>query len=426
MIGIIVGIFTAVVITQLYVNMMSESKLLAKKSLFGIKKNNRATFHINKDLHFMKYKKVFYAISIIIIAAGLGFSLVRGMNYGIDFTGGTMIQMDMGKTVPISEVEDAISEYNLDPEIIYSGENNEQIVIRTIESLGNDERADVINSINETFGTTNENVVSQELFGPSVGKDLRNNAILAIVIAGLCMLVYIRLRFSQWKFGGAALLGVLHDVLIMLAFYAIFGITINNPFIAGILTVIGYSINDTIVVFDRIRENKKYHDDGDLAKLIDRSITQTLGRSLMTSFTTLVVMIPLLILGGESIREFVLPLMVGIIAGAYSSIAVCSPLYYDFNGRRKLSKYEKQVKANIKNNKKKAKKIAAPDDDKEKEELKAKALENIQEDDDNPGEQKTSESLIKEENSLEEKEKGKTEANKKRSKRYVKGNKNKG
>ena len=137
-------------------------------------------------------------------------------------------------------------------------------------------------------------------------------------------------------------------------------------------------------------------------------------------------MIPLLILGGESIREFVLPLMVGIIAGAYSSIAVCSPLYYDFNGRRKLSKYEKQVKANIKNNKKKAKKIAAPDDDKEKEELKAKALENIQEDDDNPGEQKTSESLIKEENSLEEKEKGKTEANKKRSKRYVKGNKNKG
>ena len=426
MIGIIVGIFTAVVITQLYVNMMSESKLLAKKSLFGIKKNNRATFHINKDLHFMKYKKVFYAISIIIIAAGLGFSLVRGMNYGIDFTGGTMIQMDMGKTVPISEVEDAISEYNLDPEIIYSGENNEQIVIRTIESLGNDERADVINSINETFGTTNENVVSQELFGPSVGKDLRNNAILAIVIAGLCMLVYIRLRFSQWKFGGAALLGVLHDVLIMLAFYAIFGITINNPFIAGILTVIGYSINDTIVVFDRIRENKKYHDDGDLAKLIDRSITQTLGRSLMTSFTTLVVMIPLLILGGESIREFVLPLMVGIIAGAYSSIAVCSPLYYDFNGRRKLSKYEKQVKANIKNNKKKAKKIAAPDDDKEKEELKAKALESIQEDDDNPGEQKTSESLIKEENSLEEKEKGKTEANKKRSKRYVKGNKNKG
>ena len=384
----------------------------------------------------MKYKyfyasrlcrdSAFYAISIIIIAAGLGFSLVRGMNYGIDFTGGTMIQMDMGKTVPISEVEDAISEYNLDPEIIYSGENNEQIVIRTIESLGNDERADVINSINETFGTTNENVVSQELFGPSVGKDLRNNAILAIVIAGLCMLVYIRLRFSQWKFGGAALLGVLHDVLIMLAFYAIFGITINNPFIAGILTVIGYSINDTIVVFDRIRENKKYHDDGDLAKLIDRSITQTLGRSLMTSFTTLVVMIPLLILGGESIREFVLPLMVGIIAGAYSSIAVCSPLYYDFNGRRKLSKYEKQVKANIKNNKKKAKKIAAPDDDKEKEELKAKALESIQEDDDNPGEQKTSESLIKEENSLEEKEKGKTEANKKRSKRYVKGNKNKG
>lgn len=154
----------------------------------------------------------------------------------------------------ISAVEDAIKEYDLSPEIIYSGENNDQIVIRSIKALDSDERAEVINTINEEFGTTDEDVVAEELFGPSVGKELRNNAILAVIIASICMLIYIRFRFSQWKFGGAALLGVVHDVLIVISFYTIFNVTVNNPFIAGILTVVGYSINDTIVIFDRIRE----------------------------------------------------------------------------------------------------------------------------------------------------------------------------
>lgn len=203
--------------------------------------------------------------------------------------------------------------------------------------------------------------MEQQLFGPSVGKELRNNAILAIIIAAACMLVYIRFRFSQWKFGSAALLGVLHDVLIVIAFYAIFNVTVNNPFIAGILTVVGYSINDTIVVFDRIRENIRFKRSGNTEELIDRSITQTLGRSLMTSFTTLIVMVPLLIMAGEAIREFILPLMVGIIAGAYSSIAICSPLYYEFNRPGSLSKYEKQVLASQKNSKKRKEKRSNKD-----------------------------------------------------------------
>lgn len=352
MIGIIVSIFTAVVITQLYVGLISESKKLGKKSYFGIKENNTATFNINKELHFIKHRKVFYIISVAILVVGLVFGLVRGLNYGIDFTGGTMIQMDMGKQVNVSDVEKAIKKYDLSPEIIYSGENNEQIVIRTIESLDSDKRAEVIETINQQFGTTDEDVIAEELFGPSIGKELRNNAILAIIIASICMLIYIRFRFSQWKFGGAALLGVLHDVLIVIAFYAIFNITVNNPFIAGILTVVGYSINDTIVIFDRIRENIKYLRKGNTEELIDKSITQTLGRSLMTSITTLIVMVPLLIMAGEAIREFVLPLMVGIIAGAYSSIAVCSPLYYEFSKPASVSKYEKEVKKNKKKNKK--------------------------------------------------------------------------
>lgn len=354
MIGIIISLFTAVVITQLYVGLMADSRRLGKKSFFGINADNQTSFSIKKELHFIKHRKKFYFVSIAIMVIGLGFGIVRGLNYGIDFTGGTMIQMDMGKKVAISEVEDAIAPYKLKPEIIYSGDKNEEVVIRTIKSLDSDERTEVVGAINEAFGTTEEDVIAEELFGPSVGKELRNNAILAIVIAAACMLVYIRLRFSQWKFGGAALLGVLHDVLIVIAFYAIFNVTVNNPFIAGILTVVGYSINDTIVIFDRIRENIKYMKKGGLEETIDTSITQTLGRSLMTSVTTLIVMVPLLIMAGDAIREFVLPLMVGIIAGAYSSIGICSPIYYGFSKAGSLSKYEKQVKkSQNKKNKKK-------------------------------------------------------------------------
>lgn len=348
MLGIIVSIFTAVVVTQLYVGMLADSRKYAKKAFFGIKEDNTATFNINKDLQIIKNRKIFYIISIVILVVGLAFGVVRGLNYGIDFTGGTMIQMDMGKQVEINDVEKAIKDFKLEPEIIYSGENNEQIVIRTIESLDNAQRSEVIHVINDEFGTTDKDVVAQELFGPSVGKELRNNAILAIVIASICMLVYIRFRFSQWKFGAAALLGVLHDVLIVISFYSIFNITVNNPFIAGVLTVVGYSINDTIVIFDRIRENLKYMKKGDIVETIDKSITQTLGRSLMTSITTLIVMVPLLIMAGDAIREFVLPLMVGIIAGAYSSIGICSPLYYELSRPGHMSKYEKQLKQNKK------------------------------------------------------------------------------
>lgn len=407
MIGIVVSIFTAVVITQLYIGLMANSKVFSKKAFFGINKDNKASFHIDRTLHFIKHRKIFYAISIMILLVGLGFGIVRGLNYGIDFTGGTMIQMDMGKTVKTADVAKAVSKYKLEPEIIYSGEGNKQIVIRTIKSLDSGERAKVISTINEKFGTTDKDVVAQELFGPSVGKELRNNAILAVVIAAICMLIYIRFRFSQWKFGGAALLGVLHDVLIVMAFYAIFNVTVNNPFIAGILTVVGYSINDTIVVFDRIRENLRFHRSGDLADIIDRSITQTLGRSLMTSFTTLIVMVPMLIFAGDAIREFILPLMVGVLAGAYSSIATCSPLYYDFNRKANLSEYEKHVKANTRAAKKAKKKEAAA----------VTADSTVSE---KPTETSDNSATAEEQASV---KKAKSVNNQKRSKRYVKGNK---
>ena len=355
MVGIIVSIFTAVMVTQLYVGLFAQTKATSKPGFFGMKKDGTASMTFKKTIHLIDKRKVFYVISCVILALGLIFGVARGLNFGIDFTGGTMIQMDMGKQVKIADVEDAIKKYKLDPEIIYSGEGNKEVVIRTTKALENEERAEVIDSINKKFGTTDDNVLAQELFGGSIGKELRNNALLALAIAAACMLIYIRIRFRQWRFGAAALLGDLHDVLIVVSFYAIFQVTVNNPFIAGILTVVGYSINDTIVIFDRIRENLNYMKRGTLVETIDSSLSQTMGRSLMTSITTIIVMIPMLIMAGDAIRSFVMPLMVGILAGTYSSICVCSPLYYEFSTAGRVSKYEKQVKEAKKQAKKDAK-----------------------------------------------------------------------
>lgn len=343
MIGIIASLITAVLVSRIYIEIIAESKAFAKKSLFGIKADGSASFTIKKELHFVKHRKKFYAVTCIILVIGLGFGLIRGLNYGIDFTGGTMLQIDMGKHVAAKDVEQSLKEFDLDPEIIYSGENQEEVMIRTIEALDSDQRAEVLDKLQADFGFEDSDVMAQELFGPSVGKELRDNAIKAILLSALCMLIYIRLRFSDWKFGGAALLGVLHDVLIVLAFYAIFHVQVNNPFIAAILTVVGYSINDTIVVFDRIRENIKYTKKGNTEELVDQSVTQTLGRSIMTSATTLLVMIPMVIMTGEVLREFTVPLMVGVLVGCFSSITLCSPLYYEFTHRKHGSKYLREV-----------------------------------------------------------------------------------
>ena len=159
------------------------------------------------------------------------------------------------------------------------------------------------------------------------------------------MLIYIIFRFKSWKYGLSAIAGVVHDVLLVIAFYGIFGFTVNNPFIAAILTLVGYSINDTIVIFDRIRENTGLYRKAGLEANIDNSINSTLNRTIMTSLTTLVVMIPLCIMVSSSIREFIIPLMVGIIVGCYSSIFVCSPLYYDLCKSGEESKYTKQIKS---------------------------------------------------------------------------------
>ncbi len=348
MISIVVSIFTAVVITQIFVGALAASPKVTKRA-FGCNEDGTPRHHLKKEFKFVEHRKIFYTISAAVIICGIVFMGVRGFNYGIDFTGGTMIQMDLGKKVSIAEVQKTISKYNLDPEIIYAGSDNHEIIIQTKKSLGNDERDKVQKTIEKKYGLTDKAVVSSEEFGATFGKDLRRNAVKSILIAALGMLIYIIFRFRSWKYGVAAVAGLGHDVLVLLGMYAIFRFTMNNPFIAAVLTIVGYSINDTIVIFDRVRENMRLMKGEPVAAILDLSVNQTIGRSIMTSLTTLIAIIPLMIMVSASLAGFVIPLMIGVVCGTYSSIALCTPLFYEFNRKAELSEYQRrqQAKARI-------------------------------------------------------------------------------
>ncbi len=355
MLGTVLSIFTAVVITQLFVSVIAENKTFGQPKYFGMKSDGTPRMFIKHQFNFIKNRKKFYAISLVVFLIGIGCAGFKGLQFGIDFTGGTTIQLDMGEQVDIDEVKDTIAPYELDPTIVYAGEENDQIVIRTIKDLKSDERNEVVDTLREKYDLADDAVLASEEFGPTVGKELQNNAVKAVLIASLCMLIYIRFRFKTWKFGVAAISGLIHDVLITLAIYAIFGFTINNPFIAGILTVVGYSINDTIVVFDRIRENEIYYKRKEMDKRINDSVNQTLSRSLMTSLTTLIVMVPLFFMVSDEIRQFLIPLIIGVSVGTYSSICLCSPFLYELTHREGMSKYSRRLEQQEKERKRIAK-----------------------------------------------------------------------
>ncbi len=344
MIGIIISIFTAVIITQIFVGILANSKKISKTALLGIPAEGKAKSFSDIEIKLIEKRKLFYGISAAVIIVGLLFGIIRGFNYGIDFTGGTMMEFDMGKKVSSQQIEKALDKYDLDPQIVFSGEKSERAVIKTIKALDNKDRGKIIETMKEEFNLKDDSVLASEQFGPTIGKELKTNAVKSIALAAVGMLIYIIFRFKSWKYGVSSIAGVLHDVCVMLAFYAIFGVTINNPFIAGILTVVGYSINDTIVIFDRIRENRHLHRKKPLLNILNFSIGQTLDRSLITSLTTIVCMIPLFIMVSASIREFVLPLMIGVIVGTYSSIFLCSPLLYEFSKGEEKSTYETKHK----------------------------------------------------------------------------------
>lgn len=280
----------------------------------------------------IKNKKIFAFFSLSIIIVGLLMFFIKGLNYGIDFTGGTLVQINAGRFISVDEMKEIIDEYDKNASILHAGAEKHELIVKSTLDFSNDTINNIIDEITEKYNIDKNNFQSEK-FGPFMGREIRNKAFLSIVIAAILMLVYITWRFEFYS-GVAAIVALVHDVLIMLAVYSILRIPVNSSFIAAILTVLGYSINDTIVIFDRIRENTKLYPKESVNDLINNSIKQSLRRTINTSLTTLFAVLVLYVLGVEDVKVLALPLILGIIAGTYSSIFIASPLWYNLKERK--------------------------------------------------------------------------------------------
>ncbi|SHJ87583.1 protein translocase subunit SecF [Tepidibacter formicigenes] len=270
--------------------------------------------------------KLWFGLSLAIIAIGLVIILTSGLNFGIDFTGGTLMEIELHKSVPTEEIRTITDSVDKDMAINFLGEEKSIVQIKTKKDFNSDKRQEVFIKFKEKYNLKNEDLQKAEQFGATVGKEIRNKAIIATVIAAIGMLIYVSFRF-ELSYGIAAIIALIHDVLILICAYAVFRVPVDSPFVAAVLTVVGYSINDTIVVFDRIRENMKHAKKKDYANVANQSIKQTISRSINTSLTTLTAIVALYVLGVESIKDFTLPLIVGMAAGTYSSIFIASPTW---------------------------------------------------------------------------------------------------
>lgn len=327
-IGIILSMFTALVITRLIIN-----------AFYGIGLKNEKLYGAIKErtpINFVSKKNIFFAISILVILGGFVVMGVNkattgdALNYSLEFKGGTSSNVTFNEDMSIetldAEVVPYIEKITGDGNVQTTKVADSNEVIFKTRTLSVEEREAFNQMMNEQFGVAEENIQT-ETISATVSTEMRNDAIIAVILATICMLIYIRIRFKDIRFAVSAVVALLHDVLVVLAFYAIAKVSVGNTFIACMLTIVGYSINATIVIFDRIRENLGILRKESLSTIVNTSITETLTRSIYSSLTTFVMVLVLFVLGVSSIREFALPLMVGIVCGAYSSVCITGALW---------------------------------------------------------------------------------------------------
>ncbi len=327
--GIVLSMFTALVISRWLINACYAIGLRGEK-LYGKAKEL-------KPIRFLSKKAIFFIISIVMVISGfvsMGINKSQTgnvLNFSLEFMGGTSTTVNFKEDMSIEQIDEkvvpVVEQITGDSNVQTQKVNNtNQVVIKT-RTLTVDEREKFVTAMEKNFSVA-EDEITAETISATVSNEMRRDAILAVIIATFCMLIYIWFRFTDIRFAAAAVIALLHDVLVVLAFYAISKTSVGNTFIACMLTIVGYSINSTIVIFDRIRENLRGSRGQDLEELVDSSITSTLTRSIYSNLTTFVMVLLLYILGVSSIRDFAAPLMVGIAAGAYSSVCVTGALWY--------------------------------------------------------------------------------------------------
>ncbi|MFO7588666.1 MAG: protein translocase subunit SecF [Gemmatimonadota bacterium] len=286
-------------------------------------------FFRNAHYDFLSKRKTAYVITAVALIVGLFFLVVhRGLRYGVEFTGGTLFQVEFASDTRVADVRNAIAAAGLqNAEIQRFGESNEFLIRVSVFSETGDERVsqDVATALNASYGEGAWQVVRTEAVGPKVGAELKQKALIAILMSLALTLVYLAFRF-EWRFGVAAVVATAHDLLLTLGFLSVVDLEVTLATVAAVLTIVGYSLNDTIVVFDRIRENLKKRRKDPYYDVVNGSINETLPRTILTSATTLVTLIALALFGGAVIRPFAIILILGVAIGTYSSIFVASPV----------------------------------------------------------------------------------------------------
>jgi preprotein translocase subunit SecF len=290
-------------------------------------------------IDFLGIRRSAFLLSGLLIGASIISVIFHGgLNYGIDFAGGTLVQVKFSEPTQVETIKENLASIGLDRSLVQRfGERGEnEYLIRVEKSVSDLEglSGQIEGSLQEAYGKYGVEIRRTEMVGPKVGKDLRKKGILAIVYALLGILIYISWRFKSFIYAVGAIVALAHDVMITVGAFSIANKEFTLPIVAAILTIIGYSLNDTIVVYDRIRENRRKMRRDPLAKVVNSSINETLGRTLLTSLTTLIVVVILLIFGGGVIHDFAFALMVGILAGTYSSIFVASPIVLTWQERK--------------------------------------------------------------------------------------------
>lgn len=273
--------------------------------------------------------KKWLGISAVVVLVALGGLIFKGLNYGIDFTGGNLYQVNFEKEVSLNELNVFLNGISSEYPQLNANSRKVQVsdggvvIIRTPEMSEAEKNA----FLEDLKSVGNYDLERSDKVGATVGEELKTSAVYALLIGGALIVLYITLRF-EFKFAVGAIVALIHDIIISVGAIAILGYEVNTPFIAAVLTLLGYSINDTIVVFDRIRETVRRKNSGSLGECIDKSVNQVMTRSINTSLTTFLAVVAILIFGGDSLRTFITTLLFGVIAGTYSSVFVASPIVY--------------------------------------------------------------------------------------------------
>ncbi|MVO99642.1 protein translocase subunit SecF [Paenibacillus lutrae] len=282
----------------------------------------------SNKFNFVAHRKIFFIISSVIIAAGVVALLLFQMNYGVDFKAGTSIDVSVGQAITKEKAQEIYKTAGFDQTVTIGGSNSDRVSTRFDEILGKEQ----IDKIKAAYAADYKDKVSMEVntVSPDIAKELAFKAIIGVLIASVAISIYVSIRF-EWRFALAAIISILHDAVIVVSMFAIFRFQVDLPFVAAVLTTVGYSINDKIVIFDRIRENlrfSKLKTPADLELMVHDSIWQTMARNINTVITVLIAAICLFIFGSESIKLFALAKIIGLTSGAYSSICIASPLWY--------------------------------------------------------------------------------------------------